>query len=153
MLTDAEVRLTGYRSEKKYPESFRLIRYYDEEEEREFTFLTNAKHLTALEIAELYKKRWLVELFFKWLKQHLKIKKFWGTTENAVRIQIAAAIITYCLVAIVHHDMKLEHSTYEVLQFLSISLTDKTHLTDLFDKTKFNDVKELDCPLIPGLFD
>ena len=153
VLTDAEVKLTGYLSEKKYPESFRLIRYYDEEEEREFTFLTNAKHLNALEVAELYKKRWLVELFFKWLKQHLKIKKFWGTTENAVRIQIAVAIITYCLVAIVHHDMKLERSTYEVLQILSISLTDKTHLTDLFDKTKFNDVKELDCPLFPGLFD
>ena len=131
VLTDAEVRLTGYLSEKKYPESFRLVRYYDEEEEREFTFLTNAKHLTALEVAELYKKRWLVELFFKWLKQHLKIKKFWGTTENAVRIQIAVAIITYCLVAVVHHDMKLERSTYEVLQILSISLTDKTHLTRL----------------------
>ena len=153
VLTDAEVKLTGYLSEKKYPESFRLVRYYDEEEEREFTFLTNAKHLNALEVAELYKKRWLVELFFKWLKQHLKIKKFWGTTENAVRIQIAVAIITYCLVAIVHHDMKLERSTYEVLQILSISLTDKTHLTDLFDKTKFNDVKELDCPLFPRLFD
>lgn len=81
VLTDAEVKLTGYLSEKKYPESFRLIRYYDEEEEREFTFLTNAKHLTALEVAELYKKRWLIELFFKWLKLHLKIKKFWGTTE------------------------------------------------------------------------
>lgn len=153
VLTDAEVKLTGYMSEKNYPESFRLVRYYDEEEEREFTFLTNAKHLTALEVAELYKKRWLVELFFKWLKQHLKIKKFWGTTENAVRIQIAVAIITYCLVAIVHHDMKSERSTYEVLQILSISLTDKTYLTDLFDKTKFNDVKELDCPLIPGIFD
>ena len=87
---------------------------------------------------------------YKWLKQHLKIKKFWGTTENAVRIQIAVAIITYCLVAIVHHDMKLERSTYEVLQILSISLTDKTHLRDLFDKTKFNDVKELDYPLFPG---
>ena len=153
VLTDAEVKLTGYMSEKNYPESFRLVRYYDEEEEREFTFLTNAKHLTALEVAELYKKRWLVELFFKWLKQHLKIKKFWGTTENAVRIQIAIAIITYCLVAIVHHDMKSERSTYEVLQILSISLTDKTYLTDLFDETKFNDVKELDCPLIPGIFD
>ena len=153
VLTDAEVKLTGYMSEKNYPESFRLVRYYDEEEEREFTFITNAKHLTALEVAELYKKRWLVELFFKWLKQHLKIKKFWGTTENAVRIQIAIAIITYCLVAIVHHDMKSERSTYEVLQILSISLTDKTYLTDLFDKTKFNDVKELDCPLIPGIFD
>ena len=153
VLTDAEVRLTGYLSEKKYPESFRLIRYYDEEEEREFTFLTNAKHLTALEVAELYKKRWLVELFFKWLKQHLKIKKFWGTTENAVRIQIAVAIITYCLVAFVHHDMKLERSTYEVLQILGISLTDKTHLRDLFDKTNFNNVKEQFGPLIPGLFD
>ena len=127
--------------------------YYDEEEEREFTFLTNAKHLTALEVAELYKKRWLVELFFKWLKQHLKIKKFWGTTENAVRIQIAVAIITYCLVAIVHHDMKLERSTYEVLQILGISLTDKTHLRDLFDKTNFNNVKDQFSPLIPGLFD
>ena len=76
ILTDAEVKLTGYLSEKKYPETFRLIRFYDEEDEREFTFLTNAKHITANEVAELYKKRWLVELFFKWLKQHLKIKRF-----------------------------------------------------------------------------
>ena len=145
ILTDAEVKLAGYLSEKKYPESFRLIRYYDEEDDREFTFLTN--------IASLYKKRWLVELFFKWLKQHLKIKRFWGTTENAVRIQISVAIITYCLVAIVQHDMQLKRSTYEVLQILSISLTDKTHLRDLFDKTNFNDIKELDCPLFEGLFD
>lgn len=153
VLTDAEVNLTGYLSEKKYPESFRLIRYYDEEDDREFTFLTNATHVSALDIANLYKKRWLVELFFKWLKQHLKIKRFWGTTENAVRIQISVAIITYCLVAIVQHDMQLKRSTYEVLQILSISLTDKTHLRDLFDKTNFNDVKELDCPLFEGLFD
>lgn len=76
VLTDAEVKLTGYLSEKKYPESFRFIRYYDEEDDREFTFLTNAKHLSALDVANLYKKRWLVELFFKWLKQHLKIKRF-----------------------------------------------------------------------------
>ena len=127
---DAEVKLTGYLSEKKYPESFRLIRYYDEEDGREFTFLTNATHVSALDIANLYKKRWLVELFFKWLKQHLKIKRFWGTTENAVRIQISVAIITYCLVAIVQHDMQLKRSTYEVLQILSISLTDKpTYVT------------------------
>ena len=100
-------------------------------------FLTNAFHLTSLEIAELYKNRWQVELFFKWLKQHLKIKKFWGTTENAVRIQISTAIISYCLVAIVQHDMQLERSTYEVLQILSISLTDKTCLKELFEKTNF----------------
>ena len=126
---------------------------YDEEDDREFTFLTNAKQLSALDVANLYKKRWLIELFFKWLKQHLKIKKFWGTTENAVRIQISVAIITYSLVAIVQHDMNLKRSTYEVLQILSISLTDKTHLHDLFDKTNFNDVKDLNDPLIPGLFD
>lgn len=153
VLTDAEVKLTGYLSEKKYPESFRPIRYYDEEDDREFTFLTNAKHLSALDVANLYKKRWLVELFFKWHKQHLKIKRFWGTTENAVRIQISVPIITYCLVAIVQHDMRLERSTYEVLQILSISLTDKTHLRDLFDKTNFNDVKNQFGPLIPGVFD
>ena len=99
-------------------------------------------HLTSLQVAELYKNRWQVELFFKWIKQHLKIKKIWGTTENAVRIQIYAAISAYCLVAIVQHDMKLERSTYEVLQILSISLTDKTHLTDLFDKTKFKNDKD-----------
>lgn len=82
-------------------------------------------------MAELYKNRWLVELFFKWLKQHLKIKKFWGTSENAVKIQIHVAIITYCLVAIVHHDMKLNRSLYEILQILGISLTDKTTLQEL----------------------
>ena len=152
ILKDAEVKLTGYLSEKKYPESFRLIRFYDEEEDREFTFLTNTKHLSAQEVADLYQKRWVIELFFKWLKQHLKIKKFWGTTENAVRIQISVAIITYCLVAIIQHDIELKRSTYEVLQILSISLTDKTHLRDLFDKTNFNDVKEQFDPLIPGLF-
>lgn len=153
VLTDAKVKLTGYLSEKKYPESFRLIRYYDEEDDRELSLLTNAKHLSALDIANLYKKRGLVELFFKWLKQHLKIKRFWGTSENAVRIQISVAIITYCLVAIVQHDMNLKRSTYEVLQIFSISLTDKTHLRDLFDKTNFNDVKDQFDPLIPGLFD
>jgi len=153
ILSDAEVRLVGYASEKKYPETFRLVRFYDEDDKREFTFLTKAKHISALDVANLYKKRWLVELFFKWLKQHLKIKKFWGTTENAVRIQISVEIITYCLVAIIQHDMQLERSTYEVLQILSISLTDKTPLQELFKKTNFNDVKDQFNPLIPGLFD
>ena len=116
-------------------------------------FLTNAIDLTAQQIADLYKKRWQIELFFKWLKQHLKIKKFCGTTENAVRIQISAAITVYCLVAIGQHDMQLKRSTYEVLQILSISLTDKTQLREQFDKTYSNVVKELFGPLIPGLFD
>jgi len=153
ILTDAEIELTVYKSRKDYPENLRLVRYYDEEQDREFMFLTNALDLTAQQIADLYKNRWQIELFFKWLKQHLKIKKFWGTTENAVRIQISAAITAYCLVAIVQHDMKLKRSTYEVLQILSMSLTDKTPLRELFDKTYSNDVKEQLGPLIPGLFD
>ena len=153
ILSDAEIELTVYNSRKDYLDNLRLVRYYDEEQDREFMFLTNAMDLTAQQIADLYKNRWQIELFFKWLKQHLKIKKFWGTTENAVRIQIAAAITAYCLVAIVQHDMKLKRSTYEVLQILSISLTDKTPLRELFDKTYSNDVKEQFGPLIPGLFD
>ena len=153
ILSDAEIELTVYNSRKDYPDNLRLVRYYDEKQGREFMFLTNAMDLTAQQIADLYKNRWQIELFFKWLKQHLKIKKFWGTTENAVRIQIAAAITAYCLVAIVQHDMKLKRSTYEVLQILSISLTDKTPLRELFDKTYSNDVKEQFGPLIPGLFD
>ena len=153
ILTDAEIELTIYKSSNDYPKHLRLIRFYDQEQSREFLFLTNAMELTAQQIADLYKNRWHIELFFKWLKQHLKIKKFWGTTENAVRIQISTAIIAYCLVAIIQHNMQLKRSTYEVLQILSISLTDKTPLRELFDKTYFNDVKEQLSPLIPGLFD
>ena len=153
VITDSEILLADYITSKKYKEKLRLVRFYDEKEGREFAFLTNAFHLSALQVANLYKNRWQIELFFKWLKQHLKIKKFWGTTGNAVRIQISAAITAYCLVAIVQHDMHLERSTYEVLQILSISLTDKTPLRELFEKTNFNEVKEQLGHLIPGLFD
>lgn len=153
VLTDAEIIFTEDGSFEKYPESLRLVRFHDEEQKRDFVFLTNAMHLSSLEVANLYKNRWQIELFHKWLKQHLKIKKFWGTTENAVRIQISAAIIAYCLVAIVQQSMKIERSTYEVLQILNISLTDKTPLQDLFEKTKINNVKDQIDSLIPGLFD
>ena len=153
VMSDSEILLADYITSKKYKEKLRLVKFYDEKEGRELAFLTNAFHLSALQVANLYKNRWQIELFFKWLKQHLKIKKFWGTTENAVRIQISAAITAYCLVAIVQHDMHLERSTYEVLQILSISLTDKTPLRELFEKTNFNEVKEQFGPLIPGLFD
>ena len=144
VLADSVIELTDVNTQKKYPERLRLVRFHDDEQDRDFAFLTNAFHLTSLEIANLYKNRWQIELFFKWLKQHLKIKNFWGTAENAVRIQICSAIITYSLVAIVQHNMQLKRSNYEVLQILSISLTDKTTLRDLFEKTNFNDVKELD---------
>ena len=152
VLSDVTIELAGFYPSQYYPETLRLVRYWDEEQEREFIFLTNAMQISALQVAELYKNRWQVELFFKWLKQHLKIKKFWGTTENAVRIQIYVAICTYCLVAIVQKDMKLDRSTYEVLQILSISLTDKTHLRDLFDKTKFQNVKDRFRLNEPNLF-
>ena len=152
ILSDCEIELTGFYTQKSYPETIRLVRFWDEEDEREFIYLTNAKHIPALQVAELYKNRWQVELFFKWLKQHLKIKKFWGTSENAVKIQVYSAIIAYCLVAIMQHDMKLNRSTYEVLQILGISLTDKTPLRNLFSKTKFNDVKEQNGLDGPNLF-
>lgn len=152
VLSDTAIELTGFYPKQYYPERLRLVRFWDEEQKREFMFLTNATHISALQVADLYKNRWQVELFFKWLKQHLKIKKFWGETENAVRIQIYAAISVYCLVAIVQNDMQLDRSTYEVLQILSISLTDKTHLRDLFNKTKFQNIKELSDPNEPNLF-
>ena len=153
ILSDAEIELTVYGTQKGYPKHLRLIRFYDEEQVREFMFLTNAMELTAQQVANLYKSRWQIELFLKWLKQHLKIKKFCGTTENAVRIQIYSAICAYCLVAIVQHDMKLERSTYEVLQILSMSLTDTTHLKDLFDKTISNNDKEQSGFYEPDLYD
>ena len=153
ILSDCEIELTGYYSQKAYPERIRMVRYWDEDDQREFIYLTNAKQISALQVAELYKNRWQVELFFKWLKQHLKIKKFWGTSENAVKIQVYSAIIAYCLVAIMQHDMELDRSTYEVLQILGISLTDKTPLRDLFSKTKFNDVNDRSGLNGPDLFD
>ncbi|MCF0180415.1 MAG: IS4 family transposase [Fibrobacter sp.] len=144
--SDAIIRFKMAKAKKDFPETLRRVVYWDEERKRELVFLTNATHITSLQVALLYKNRWQVELFFKWIKQHLRIKKFWGTTENAVRIQIYVAIITFCLVAIVQHDMKLDRSIYETLQILSISLTDKAHLRDLFDKTNFQDVKEQTDP-------
>ena len=152
MCFQTQVYFSGFYPKQYYPEPIRLVKYWDEEQKREFIFITNAMHISALQVAELYKNRWQVELFFKWLKQHLKIKRFWGTTENAVRIQIYAAICAYCLVAIIQHDMQLNRSTYEVLQILSISLTDKTHRRDLFDKTKFQNDKERFGPNGPSLF-
>ena len=153
VLSDSVIELTTYKSRNDYPEQLRRVEYYDEEQDRHFVFMTNAMDITALEVALLYKNRWSVELFFKWVKQHLKIKKFWGDSENAVRIQIYTAIISYCLVAIVHHKMKLETSVYNALQVLGISLTDTTPLADLFNKSNFSIDKELDGFYEPTLFD
>ena len=150
--SDTTVLLTGYYPKHYYPEPLRLVRFWDDEQQREFMFLTNAMHVSALQVAELYKNRWQIELFFKWLKQHLKIKRFWGTTENAVKIQIYSAVCAYCLVAILQHDLEIDRTTYEVLQILSISLTDKTPIRDLFNKTNFQYDKELFDLNEPNLF-
>ncbi len=136
-------RLETYYPKKEYPDKLRRIKYYDQEKDQEFIFLTNNTSLTALEIALLYKKRWEVELFFKWMKQHLRIKSFWGTTLNAVKIQMYCAIIAYCLVAIVGNKLKVDRTIYEILQILSISLLDKTPVKEILTKCDYKDVKEL----------
>lgn len=143
VVSDSTGCFTVYKSAKDYPEKLRKVVCTDPEYGTIYIFLTNNLTASAETIAELYRNRWSVELFFKWIKQHLRIKKFRGTSENAVRIQIYCAIITYCLVAVVQHDIKLERSIYEVLQILGISLTDKTHLRDLFDKSNFKNVSVL----------
>jgi len=135
-------KLTGFYVSKQYPEKLRRIKFYDKQTKRNFVFLTNNLELTSEQIALLYKNRWQVELFFKWIKQHLKIKSFWGTSENAVRIQIYTAIIAYCLVSIMGYDLKIERSIYEILQVLGISLLDKTPVKELFAKIEYKDVKE-----------
>jgi len=135
--------LTGFYVSKKYPEKLRRVKFYDEETNNELEFLSNNFGLASEEIAQLYKYRWKVELFFKWIKQHLKIKSFWGTSLNAVKIQVYSAIITYCLVALVRNKLKVDRSTYEILQILSISLLDKTPINELLTNQNYKDVKEL----------
>jgi hypothetical protein len=143
VMCDQIGRLSGFYVSKQYPEKIRRVKFYDAEFNRIFVFLTNNMDLTAEQIALLYKNRWQVELFFKWIKQHLKIKSFWGTSENAVRIQIFCAIIAYCLIAIIGYDLRIDRSTYEILQVLGISLLDKTPVKELFTNIKYKDIKEL----------
>ena len=144
VLSDAIGYMDGQLTMSKYPEKIRRIIYLDSESDRKFIFFTNALDINSLKVAELYYNRWQIELFFKWLKQHLKIKKFWGETENAVRIQIYTAITTYCMIAIVQKKMSIERSIYEMLQLVSISLTETICLKDLFAKPNCNIVNELD---------
>jgi len=135
-------KLTVYNSSKDYPEKLRRIKYYDQERQKHLVFLTNNTILKAKDIALLYKKRWEVELFFKWMKQHLKIKSFWGTTFNAVKVQIYCAIIAYCLIATIGNKLKVDRPIYEILQILSISLLDKTPIKEILTKCDYKNVKE-----------
>jgi len=126
IMADQIVVLVGHYAKKGYPDKLRRIKFYDEDQGRVLVFLTNNLSLSAQTIAKLYKCRWQVELFFKWIKQHLRIKAFYGTSENAVKTQVWIAISVYVLVAIVKKRLKLDHSPYTILQILSISLFEKT---------------------------
>lgn len=132
---DQTIRLTGALAGKDYPQSLRRVKFYDEETNKYLIFLTNNFDLSALVIAKLYKSRWQVELFFKWIKQHLRIKAFFGTSENAVKTQIWIAIGVYVLVAIVKKRLKSELSLYTILQILSLTLFEKTPLNQLIDNS------------------
>ena len=134
---DQVVMLNGYYAHKGYPEKLRRIRYFDAEKNKRLVFLTNNFDLPALSIAELYRCRWQVELFFKWIKQHLRIKKFYGNSANAVKTQIWIAISVYVLVAIVKKRLDLNISLYTILQILSVSLFEKTPLLQPFSNDEY----------------
>ena len=129
VICDQQVMLNGHYSAMKYPEHLRRIRFKDPESGKTLVFLTNNTALPALTIGALYKSRWQVELFFKWIKQHLRIKHFLGTSENAVKTQVWCAVATYVLIAIVKKELQLEASLYSCLQILSVSVFEKTQLS------------------------
>ncbi len=143
VLCDQTIMLNNHYAAKDYPEKLRRIKYHDAETNIVFEFLTNNFSLSALDIAKLYKYRWSIELFFKWIKQHLKVKFFWGYSENAVRIQIYTAMIAYVTIAIIKEELKIKYSNYEILQILSITLLNKTQLNQLFEQPYLQNFKEL----------
>lgn len=141
---DKTVELTVVKSRKLYPEKIRLVEYYDSQNDNYLIFMTNNFEVTALEIAYLYKNRWQIETFFKWIKQNLSIKKFWGHSTNAVKTHVWIAICTYLIVAYVKKKVKSELSIYQVMQILSISAFDKTPISQLLNGFQINqNVNEL----------
>ncbi len=145
IICDQNIQLTGFYSHQHYPEPIRRIKFFDEQYNRTFVFLTNNFKLKAKTVAQLYKNRWQIELFFKWIKQHLKVKSFWGQTENAVKTQIWIAISVYVLVAIAKKKLKLEHTLYEILQYISVTPFERTPLSQVFLNNDMQDVKELNA--------
>jgi hypothetical protein len=129
IICDQRVMLNGFYSAENYPDHLRRIRFNDPETGKTLVFLTNNTTLPALTIAALYKSRWQIELFFKWIKQHLRIKRFLATSENAVKSQIWCAVATYVLIAIVKKELKLDASLYTCLQILSVSIFEKTEIS------------------------
>jgi len=144
VICDQRVMLNGFYSAKAYPEHLRRVRFKDPESGKTLVFLTNNTVLPALTIAALYKGRWQVELFFKWIKQHLRIKRFLGTSENAVKTQIWCAVATYVLIAIVKKELQLDASLYTCLQILSVSIFEKTEISYALQPDRSQ--RELDAP-------
>lgn len=141
--SDKAINLAGPKSKHLYPQLLRLVEYYDDENDIELVFLTNNFEVSALEIARLYRNRWQIEVFFKWIKQNLTIKKLWGHSENAVNLHIWVAICTYLTVAYVKHQIRSSLSIYEIIQILGVSAFDKTPLKELLTETQSNqNVKE-----------
>jgi len=128
---DQTIVLNGYYTAKHYPDKLRRVKYYDDNTKKTLVFLTNNFDIPALAVADLYRNRWKIELFFKWIKQHLRIKSFYGTTENAVKTQIWIAISVYVLVAIIKKQLKIELSLYTILQIFSVSLFEKVSILQL----------------------
>ncbi len=139
---DQTIRLVWFKTKKGYPDKLRRVKYFDKELDRTFVFLTNNFEISALEVAMLYKHRWRVELFFKWIKQHLKIKKFWGESENAVKTQIWIAICMYLTVVIAKKELNIDRNPYEILQILSVSVFDKTPINQLLSEFQLDDYDE-----------
>ncbi len=131
LICDQTIKLTVPATAKKYPDKMRRVKYRDPETDKIFVFLTNNFELPAKTIADLYKQRWQVELFFKWIKQNLRIKSFYGTSENAVKTQIWIAVSVYLMVAIIRKRLKIEASLYTILQILSVSVFERTELNQL----------------------
>jgi hypothetical protein len=142
VIYDQTVMLNGYYAAKDYPEKIRRIKFYDQGTGKTLIFLTNNFDLAATDVAQLYKHRWKIELFFKWIKQHLKIKSFWGHSENAVKTQVWIAVSVYVLVAIAKKKFMLQQSLYEILQILSISIFEKMPINQLFQQTQLQYFKE-----------
>lgn len=137
LIYDQTIMLTGFYQSKDYPEKLRRVKYYDAETDLTFVFLTNNFNLPALTVAQLYRSRWQVELFFKWIKQHLRIKSFYGTSENAVKTQIWIAISVYVIVAILKKQLRLPYNLYTILQVLSVSVFERIPLYQLFTRTNY----------------
>lgn len=135
---DKTIELTVVKSKKLYPEKLRLIEYYDAETDNYLVFMTNNFEVTALEVSYIYKNRWQIETFFKWIKQNLVIKKLWGHSQNAVKTHIWIAICTYLIVAYVKKSIKSELSIYQIMQILSISAFDKTPISQLLNDFQNN---------------